>query len=516
MNLETLNSLYENKTSPGHRAKFGQYFTPPSVAEFMVKWVSDGAGTLFDPAVGTGAFQFAAMNLGLRVKLIGCEKDSLVREMFRSSLAGQNTTLAANDYFSMEARQFDSIVCNPPYLRFQNFENRQEIGAALGCIFNARFSGLLNASSAFLLRALSDLKPGGRLAFLMPLEFLAAGYGEKVKELLLINSSYLHFVRISGEKEVFPGVITSVGMVFLTKGFQEGGLVRFSDIGRPEELTQDLEALAFTSWSKDQLQPSKKWYSHFSSEVNSQSDRLVPLTEYGRFSRGIATGANEFFVRRPSESDRLQLPLVSRKFCITRSSQVKEKVFSIPDLEHLIELDEPVVLLDLCASDAPAVSTLIAEGEKAGYSTRYLTRQRKPWYKLETRKAPDILFGVFSRGNYKAIRNRAAIPTLTAFHGFSPKKGKEKFVDLIWLFLSSEAGKVALAREKRLYGGKLDKFEPNDLNKVLLPSPHCFCSLDEHDVAESVRNLESGGVVSASLEAQFKALLEGVNDLPEA
>jgi hypothetical protein len=75
---------------------------------------------------------------------------------------------------------------------------------------------------------------------------------------------------------------------------------------------------------------------------------------------------------------------------------------------------------------------------------------------------------------------------------------------------------VALAREKRLYGGKLDKFEPNDLNKVLLPSPHCFCSLDEHDVAESVRNLESGGVVSASLEAQFKALLEGVNDLPEA
>ena len=48
---------YLRSVGEKHRKKYGQFFTRPEVAEFMVQWVLEsGQRTLFDPAFGMGAF----------------------------------------------------------------------------------------------------------------------------------------------------------------------------------------------------------------------------------------------------------------------------------------------------------------------------------------------------------------------------------------------------------------------------------------------------------------------------
>ena len=52
-----LTGRYAASVAKEHRQKFGQFFTPEAVAEFMCRWAMDGNGEeVFDPAFGLGAF----------------------------------------------------------------------------------------------------------------------------------------------------------------------------------------------------------------------------------------------------------------------------------------------------------------------------------------------------------------------------------------------------------------------------------------------------------------------------
>ncbi|HEX7348362.1 MAG TPA: N-6 DNA methylase [Rhodanobacteraceae bacterium] len=506
MNIEFVQQQYV--ADRAHRDRFGQFFTPPFVADFMVRWVlAGGSAELFDPAVGAGAFQAAALERRDGIRLVGCEKDPVIRSFFLGTEAGSRTSLIGSDYFDVGSQEFCAIVCNPPYLKFQNFEGRHSVVDAMSALHGLRFSGYLNAASAFLLKAVADLKEGGRLAFLMPLEFLGAGYGKAVKQVLLDCSTYLHFVRVVDEKGVFPDVITSVGMLFLERGAGTSE-VRFSEIDDPIQFEGRLDELRTIDVDRASLVPGAKWHKWFAAREVEFNAGLVPLNTYGRFTRGIATGANDFFVLRRSDCEKLALPANVRVPCISRSSQVVGRVFEQANMDDLVDADEPVFLLDLMGAEhEPRVREYIRAGEQRGYSERYLTRQRHPWYKVESRLPPYLLFGVFSRGKYKVIRNTCSALTLTPFHGFYPDLLGSRFGDHLWIFLSSKAGSRALQQEMRRYGGKLDKFEPNDLNRVLVPSPDRFSSLAAHLLTEATSAMAGGRELPLRVEQAMEQMV---------
>lgn len=147
---------------------------------------------------------------------------------------------------------------------------------------------------------------------------------------------------------------------------------------------------------------------------------MIALDDYGRFTRGIATGANKFFVLRSSAVKAAQLEYSECLPCLTRSAQVKRAVFSSDDYECLLRDDAPVLLFSAGANHSPASERYIRLGEADGYHKRFLTKSRTPWYKTEIRSPAPILVGVFSRGGYKVIRNRndlngAPVPSPSAF-----------------------------------------------------------------------------------------------------
>jgi len=437
----------------------------------------------------------------------GCEIDPAVLSYWRKWSDGAEVSVIEADYFNQWGASWNNIVCNPPYMRFQHFENRDSVAARFHDRLGIRLSGYTNIASAFLLKALSELNHSGRLAFVMPLEFLNTGYGTVVKRRLLQSGRLEAMIRLDCERDVFPDAITSVGILLFSK-IPDPGSVKFCSIKSLDQLGSCLRDSVVREVDQNLLDPVAKWLPYFREDVAAVvQENFVPMSFYGRFSRGIATGANQFFVLRPSDIRRLGLADGEAVTCISRSNQLKEPVLDDAILSNLAASDAPIYLFSAPGNHSPAAASYIRKGEMLGVSDRYLTRSRNPWYKTESRTPASILLGVFSRGGYKVILNRTDALNLTCYHGFFPNPVGQRHVVRIFLYLLSVAGRRIISSSVRHYGDNLDKFEPGDLNRSMVPSEQVFYQLSDNDVSHAVNHLVEFGRIPERLEIFFSQLI---------
>ena len=505
-------SRYSDLVGYEHRQRFGQFFTPLPVASFMSRWaLGEDAEEVFDPAVGLGVFFRAARDIRPNVVLGGSEIDPVVLKHFRNSeLPTHGSSVTNADYLSAWGQKHQAIVCNPPYMRFQNFINRSDVSAQFKSELDVRLSGYTNAASAFLLKSLAELDRQGRLAYIMPLEFLNAGYGTLVKTRLLEGGKLKALIRLEAEHEIFPDSITSIGIVLVAND-EIKDRVHFYTVASVGELPGLLLSEPKASISISDLCASDKWLKYFESQPDFIDNKnLVSIREYGSFCRGIATGANEFFVLSPSRAMQLGIPRSALSRCIAKSNQVKQSVISDQDFVKLEEEDAAVFLFDVKGEPSASARNYIQQGESCGFQLRYLTKMRRPWYKVENRAPAPLLFGVFSREKFKVIRNHSSAVNLTCFHGFYPLIFGSPYIDKLFLYFQSDAARSILSMSMRRYGGGLDKFEPNDLNNALAPSFAWFDRMPDDLVRLAMAACKSGSPYPQALEDYFSQLLNEV------
>lgn len=502
---------YVASTPLAHRKRFGQFFTPDPVADFMCQWVlgrKKQPAQVLDPAFGLGSFLEAVRRRSDTVTFVGYDIDEHV---LRRAPTDQNAGIRLGDYLDTWGKKYDAIVCNPPYSRFQHFSRKDDTIVRLQRELGLEVSGYINSASAFLLKSLSELADGGMLAYILPLEFLNTGYGTVVKRQLLLGGRLKAIVKLECESDVFPDAITTVGIILACNDGRDEP-VRFATVNAVSELPIILQSPSVRMVALASLDPDDKWLRHFNdhTDVSSHPD-FVGLRTYGQFSRGIATGANEFFLLSKSDARNLRLPDKCLLPCVSKSRQVTNPVFTDDDFSTLATNDAPVYLFDGTRSTEGPVHDYIDQGRRAGYHLRYLTKMRSPWYALEKRAPAPILLGVFFRGRFKVVRNYSSSLNLTCFHGFYPNALGYRFVDQLFLFLYSQAAALLFAPQMRKYGDGLDKFEPNDLNAAYVPAPHVMDELPTELVAAGLKAVEKKSPLPQELESRFLSLMRSVD-----
>ncbi|UXR63995.1 SAM-dependent methyltransferase [Bdellovibrio bacteriovorus] len=503
---------YSSQTDISHRKKFGQFFTPLVIAKFMARWLlANKHQNFLDPAFGLGIFVEQLEGFKDFKSLMAYEVDNHIYSFAKAHFSADYISLKNSDYLQdWGLGEIDAVICNPPYMKFQNFTEKDEILANIQKNLGIKVSGYTNTASAFLLKSVSELKEGGRLAYIMPFEFMNAGYGEAVKDYLLRSGEIEAFIQVDCEKEAFSEVVTSVGIILFHKKKNPNKDISFFAVKSLDELGHFEKIIPIRTVSRKLIQARDKWAKYFSKEeINLKFEHLVPLKSYGNFSRGIATGANSYFSFSESKVRQNNMPKSSLVPCITKSNQIKGAIFDQSDLNKLISLDSEIYLVNLESnSSSDDIKRYIAQGEKDGIHLRYLTKMRSPWYKLEKRKPSGLLFGVFSRNGYKVIRNTTEAVCLTCYHGFNLKADYSKYLDLLFFYLLSDAGNKIMQINMRKYGDGLDKFEPNDLNDSLVPSPEWFSSVDKIDIKAELEIIKGTGKISFSLNQIFEDLLK--------
>ena len=505
--MDRLERGYLDTVGDAHRKAFGQFFTHPKVADFMIQWVADSKNRhVHDPGFGLGAFYDAASRYG--VEFTASEIDPKVLNYWRNANPNSRIDISREDYLLSWGKTFGNVVCNPPYMRFQKFKNRDLVFHRFEEELGIRLSGYTNSASAFLVKSLSELEPSGRLAYIMPLEFLNTGYGTLVKERLTDGAHLSAIISLDCEKDVFPDSITSVGII-LYDSSSRFSKVRFFTAKSIESLDSILDLDPVSEIPYSQLNPSDKWLAYFEDDsISVSNEKSTTLDYYGRFTRGIATGANEFFVLRPSDAEKLELEDSELTRIITKSSQIQKPFFTDDDHSALMCSDEPALLFSPNGGPSDKGREYIESGEQRGFHQRFLTKSRTPWYKTESRVPSPLLLGVFTRDRFKIVRNESSALNLTCFHGFQPNLSGLKYLDRIFLYLSSAVGQAIISLSMRRYGDGLNKFEPNDLNSALVPSPEVFNQISSPDMENALKHLSKTGTTPNYIESCFEKLRE--------
>jgi adenine-specific DNA-methyltransferase len=364
--------------------------------------------------------------------------------------------------------KYDAIICNPPYFKFHDYENKntlKEIQNRLGI----KLSGFTNIYTLFLLKSIFQLNDGGRAAYIIPSEFLNSDYGVYVKKYLLETGVLKQLILFDFKENVFEDALTTSAILLLEKS-DSCNSIQICKISNLQELSE-YPHLKFTEIKSKSLDPNKKWRSYFTESTSTGFTNLVPFRQFAKVVRGIATGANEYFMFCKSKANKLNVSSQNLVPCITRSKDVTENIFTKTHYEKLVNSDSNIFLLD--ATIPPHSTTIenyIEYGIKNGIDKKYLTSKRNPWYALENRPPSPIWVGVFNRNGLKFVRNEAMIRNLTTFHCVYPIQNifGTPDIDLLFAYLLTDIAHQIFDENRREYGDGLKKFEPNDLNNAMV------------------------------------------------
>ncbi len=473
-----LEKKYIDKTNLSHRKKFAQFFTPETIADLMTDWLMGNKKlkTVLEPAFGLGIFSRKLLKKRPTLNIRGFEVDETIFKEAQSFFKkNANIYLNLEDYmFNDWSNEYDGIICNPPYFKFHDYDNKsilKEIENRL----NFKFNGFTNLYSLFLLKSIYQLAPNGRIAYIIPSEFLNSDYGKLVKEYLVKTNTLRHLFVIDFKENVFDDALTTASILLLAKDNNDKE-INISTIKSKSDLTRIRDYInsypnlkgEFTYKPSD-LDPNIKWRKYYQIQNSDKYKNLVPFSNYAKVVRGIATGANDYFTFRPSKAKKHSIKSDNLLPCICRAKDVSSVFFTKKDFQQLEQNDELVYLFDALKSKNGAVEKYIKKGIEEGVNEKYLTKSRKIWYSLENRPPAPIWVSVFNRNGLKFIRNEAQISNLTTFHCVYLKQSdlfSKINPDLLFAYLLTDIAKKIFSDNRREYGNGLKKFEPNDLNKA--------------------------------------------------
>jgi len=240
--------IYEELIPDEERHRLGQFYTPPPIAELIVKWaVRSSKDVILDPAVGSGTFLIKAYQRLMELKVeqarkSGEHKDAgaIHKEILSQSFADDINPFPAHltamnlamrnvqyptsemniiveDFFNLRSKMnvlapyvmktpkgeirrqlkippFNVVVANPPYTRWVEIQDKTQkaINTSIGELLKKyKLSGGISKETGiyvhFIMHAYEFLKKNGRLGMIVSNSWLQSDYGMNFANFLLDN-----------------------------------------------------------------------------------------------------------------------------------------------------------------------------------------------------------------------------------------------------------------------------------------------------------------------------------------
>ncbi|MCS7036413.1 MAG: N-6 DNA methylase [Saprospiraceae bacterium] len=467
----------------------GQFWTPEWVAKAMAAYVmTQPTDVLFDPAVGAGAFFRAAKSLarerGTPICCRGMEIDPeiLKQALEDGNLQAEDTAGIAIGDFTLQPPQekLSAIVANPPYIRHHRLsaEKKEALRHMCAQIIGSAIDGRAGLHVYFLLRALTLLKAGGRLAIILPADVCEGKYARDIWGWITTHFAVDAVITFAPAASPFPAVDTNPIVFFIRKAppeeqFWWAKCHRTQTNALQEWVLRGLEAKEYDDLKMMRRSIKEGLATGFSREPCERQEEGYVLGDFAKVIRGIATGANDFFFLNSRQIEALGLPESYFVRAIGRTRDVSGDAVTATTLNALDLAGRPTFLLSLNGQDKTtfpdALQRYLALGEEKGLPTRPLLAQRKPWYKMEVRTPPPLLFAYLGRRNSRFIRNYAQVVPLTGFLCLYPHWSNAEYIERLALVLNHPDMLTNLSKIGKSYGAGAIKVEPRWLEQLPIP-----------------------------------------------
>lgn len=343
-----------------------------------------------------------------------------------------------------------------------------------------RFRAEMGLYGYFLLIAHNWMKERGIGAWIIPREFMDVKYGKVLKDYL---TNRVELIRIHcfglNDKQFSNAEVSSCVLFFRKKRPSEHHPILFT-FGRIDAPTKKVPVLI------ESLKKIGKW-SQIEKEAFGLSDATEESTlrigDLFKVKRGIATGANKFFILTEEEAKDLGLPprflvpILPSPKKLAKSGIIKSDCHGLPLIEPRTFLLNCSMEMGRLRVDFPELFSYISSGERIEINKRYLTGKRKPWYMQETRIPAPILCGCMAtnRGGHKIIRfyrNYSIAVATNAYYLLYPRREIVEQLDDLSRFCDdaydclTKVDPDRILASGRSYGGGLYKIEPKELENL--------------------------------------------------
>ena len=372
-------------------------------------------------------------------------------------------------------KEFDVVVGNPPFIRYQNV-NEAYRKKAFEMMTAEGFhpSRLTNMWLPFLVLGSLCLKEAGRIGMVIPAELFQVNYAAETRDFLtkyfdrltVITFKRLVFEDIQQEVLLLLGERTS-----RTKGIQ---ILELDGV-------EDLDTLgpeAFQSFEVKELDhSSEKWVKYYltNEEIRlmrrlRQDTRLRDVNELFEINVGLVSGENDFFLLNEERVAQFGLGN-SVKMIIGKTEQLKGVILTREDFSQLKSQGKKVYVFvpeNRPVEEVPKEEqSYIRYGEEQGFHRGYKCRIRKRWYCIPQSWEPDAFILRQVNRYPRIVLNRAEALSTDTIHklrfldGVRPEEVAAAFLNSFTLALGEITG--------RSYGGGVLTFEPGEIRKLKIP-----------------------------------------------
>ena len=475
------------KPIEGYNKLRGGYYTPKKIAEFIATWaIRTKNDEILEPSCGDGSFisaiadrlhEMGASDQSIKHNVTGVELDKV--EASKASQYGPN--VVQSDFFTYYQKcidgekEFDVIVGNPPFIRYQNFEEEyRKVAFELMTKHGFQPNRLMNIWLPFLVLACKALKPDGRVGMVIPAELFQVDYAAEAR--LFLSNYFESLTLVTFKKLVFDDIQQEVILLLGERKSSKQG-IRVVELDGLESLISAGQTCLEVAEVKKLDHSKDKWVKYYLSneELNlldrlNKSSKITNATDLYDVNVGLVSGENAFFVINQEIVDKFHLQ-ESVVPIISRTDQIKGLELTEQDYENLVKAGKKVYFFepaDLPIDELPkSQRKYIQWGEAQEYNKNYKCRIRPRWYHVSyTWRAEAFLVRQANLYPKMVLNNKHALVTDTLhkvrFHeGVDGRTVVGAFLNTYTLALSETLG--------RSYGGGVLTFEPGEMRKMRIP-----------------------------------------------
>lgn len=479
--------------SAKERNRMGQFSTPFNVASHMVAHAlkalpSDAPIAFLEPALGSGVFYSALLRQAATTRIssaTGCEIDPGYSDIAKAIWSSSGLLVLNSDFFAFASEphnfgRFSLICTNPPYVRHHHLRAEQKIAFQSQVMqrLGLQVSGLSGLYVYFVLLADAVLARGAVASWLLPAEFLYVNYGRVLRDYLTSQVTLLSIHHFNPDDVQFDDALVSSCIITYLKAQPPSAAncaVSYGDYLDPQEQR---------TMPISELRGLNKWtMTHFdNSSSSSDAPRLKDLFSV---RRGIATGANDFFIIDSDTIAQYNIPSVFLKPILPSPRYLHEPIIratadGLPDTRGFRFLLDCPLPPDEVRTRYPGLWRYLEEGVARGIPNGYLCSQKEVWYYQERREAAPFLASYMGRTNghqacpIRFFVNFSNAVATNVFLNLYPTPdlaacldgNRDRLVELGQALNNIPAECVLHAG--RAYGGGLHKIEPKELLEVRL------------------------------------------------
>lgn len=474
---DPLGATFTALRTPMERRERGATYTPLPVVRAMIEWAArEGTPSrVVDPGAGSARFLVAAGRRFKNARLVAIEIDPVAAILARGHLAAaglaERATVVLDDFRRADLKDQSEttlFIGNPPYVRHHLIGPRWKDWLKR----TADRRGLTASTLAglhvhFFLATLEQAQPGDWGAYITAAEWLDVNYGEIVRRMLLngLGGTAIHVVDPTAK--AFPDAQTTAAITCFTVGAK----ARSIRMQRVNDLNELGSLDGGRPIRRERLDAAGRW-TPLARTTRRVQEGYVELGELCRVHRGQVTGANDYWIAGQHSRG---LPDAVLFASITKARELIVAGRALRDTTQLRKvIDLPADLDQIDSEYRNVVDAFLQTLKLAGVHRGYVARSRRAWWSVGLYEPAPILATYMARRPPAFVRNLGEARHINIAHGIYPREPmSDAILDTIALHLATRTR----VSEGRTYAGGLTKFEPREMERLLVPEPRLAAEL---------------------------------------